>query len=95
MRTRPTTTRTFGTTRAGIIYTIDVPAPSPSDPKVGDRVEAVGMCCPGSFDRPGTIVGVRDSRWGRSYRVQLDDGGEEHASDVAPRGTRGVGWRYL
>lgn len=92
--TRRTITRTH-TTRGGTPFTITVPAPSPDDAKVGDRVLAVGMCCPGAFDRPGTVAEVRDSRWGRSYRVELDDGGEEWASTIAPRGTLGVGWRFL
>jgi hypothetical protein len=76
-------------------YTVRVPPPSPSDPRVGDRVEAVGPCMPGGRDRPGTVVEVRDGRFGRSYRVELDDGGEEWAHTVAPRGACGVGWRYL
>lgn len=100
--TRPSPSSTAPSTPAGapsltveVRYTVRVPPPSPSDPRVGDRVEAVGPCMPGGRDQPGTVVEVRDGRFGRSYRVALDDGGEEWAHTVAPRGARGVGWRYI
>ncbi len=64
-------------------------------PRVGDRVEFVGLCCEGAGDRAGTVAEVRDGRFGTSYRVDLDDGGEEWASTIAPRGTRGAGCRFL
>lgn len=64
-------------------------------PRVGDRVEFPGMCCAGASDAAGTVVEVSVGRYGTSYRVALDGGGEEWASTVAPRGSRGAGCRYL
>ena len=66
-----------------------------SSPRVGDRVEFPGMCCAGASDAVGTIAEVSVGRFGTSYRVALDDGGEEWASRVDPRGTRGAGCRFV
>lgn len=64
-------------------------------PRIGDRVELPGMCCPGARDRVGTIADIEDSRWGRSYRVALDEGGDEWVKRVEHRDARGAGCRYL
>ncbi len=64
-------------------------------PRVGDRVEFVGMCCEGASDAVGTIAEVRNGRFGVTYRVALDNGGEEWASTIDPKGTRGTGCRYV
>ena len=64
-------------------------------PRIGDRVELVGMCCEGASDASGTIVESRSGRFGTSYRVALDNGGEEWVSRVDARGARGTGCRYL
>lgn len=66
----------------------------PAHPAIGARVEVRGMCCEGARDQLGTVAEVQTTRWGTSYRIALDDGGEEWASSIEARGTLGASFRY-
>lgn len=64
-------------------------------PALGARVEVRGMCCEGARDQLGTVAEVQTTRWGTSYRIALDEGGEEWASSIEARGTFGASFRYV
>lgn len=59
--------------------------------RVGLRVGAA--CGPGEFpeDRPGTITEKEVTRWGTTWKVQLDDGSQEWISGVQTT-AMGIGW---
>lgn len=61
----------------------------------GARVEFVYGCVEGAQIRRGTVAEAVTNRWGTSYRVVMDDGGEEWAATIDPPGARGTGCRLL
>lgn len=81
--------------RAAAAVTANDNATAKRTPAIGDRIECRGMCCEGSVDQLGTVVEISTNRWGTSYRIALDEGGEEWASSIEPRGTLGASFRYV
>lgn len=72
-----------------------LPVSTAAHPSLGARVEVRGMCCEGARDQLGTVAEVQTTRWGTSYRIALDEGGEEWASSIEARGTLGASFRYV
>lgn len=56
----------------------------------GARVQLFG----GPMELDGRVAKVERSRWGVSFLIALDGGGEEWVSRIEPRGTRGAGCAF-
>lgn len=56
----------------------------------GARVQLFG----GPMELDGHVAKVERSRWGVSFLIALDDGGEEWVSRIESRGTRGAGCAF-
>lgn len=70
------------------------PAVTANDNAHGGLLNARVQLFGGPMELDGRVAKVERSRWGVSFLIALDGGGDEWVSRIEPRGTRGAGCAF-